>query len=66
MLPDEIDKTLRKLGDDGDKVRGALERDFADYVKKAEKDRKGVASASCWPRPDRSSRAARRPPGSTC
>lgn len=45
MLPDEIDKTLRKLGDDGDKVRGALERDFAEYVKKAEKDRKGVASA---------------------
>lgn len=45
MLPDEIDKTLRKLGDDGDKVRGALERDFADYVKKAEKERKGVASA---------------------
>ena len=35
MLPDEIEKTLRKLGDDGDKVRGTLERDFADYVKKA-------------------------------
>ena len=44
MLPDEIEKTLRKLGDDGDKVRGALERDFAGYVKRAEKDRKGFAS----------------------
>ena len=32
MLPDEIEKTLRRLGPDGDKVRGALERDFASYV----------------------------------
>ena len=37
MLPKEIEKTLRSLGDDGDKVRGALERDFADYAKKSEK-----------------------------
>jgi ElaB/YqjD/DUF883 family membrane-anchored ribosome-binding protein len=44
MLPKEIEKTLRSLGDDGDKVRGALERDFADYAKKAEKDRKGLLS----------------------
>ena len=44
MLPAEIEKTLRKLGDDGDRVRGTLERDFATYVKKAEKDRKGLAS----------------------
>ena len=42
MLPDEIEKTLRKLGGDGDKVRGALERDFAAYAKEAEKDR-GIA-----------------------
>jgi hypothetical protein len=42
MLPDEIEKTLKKLGDDGDKVRGALERDFATYAKEAEKDR-GIA-----------------------
>jgi ElaB/YqjD/DUF883 family membrane-anchored ribosome-binding protein len=42
MLPKEIEKTLRSLGDDGDKVRGALERDFADYAKKAEKNRRGV------------------------
>jgi hypothetical protein len=44
MLPKEIEKTLRSLGDDGDKVRGAIERDFADYAKKAEKDRKGLLS----------------------
>ena len=37
MLPDEIEKTLRKLGDDGDKVRGALERDFAAYAKQAQR-----------------------------
>lgn len=42
MLPEEIDKTLRKLGNDGDKVRGALERDFADYAKRAEKSRQGL------------------------
>lgn len=44
MLPKEIEKTLRSLGDDGDKVRGTLERDFAEYAKKAEKDRKGLLS----------------------
>ncbi|MEO6208062.1 MAG: hypothetical protein ABIP77_08935 [Candidatus Limnocylindrales bacterium] len=44
MLPDEIEKTLRKLGKDGDKVRGALERDFASYAKRSEKERQGLAS----------------------
>lgn len=44
MLPDEIEKTLRKLGKDGDKVRGALERDFADYAKRSEKERQGLAT----------------------
>jgi hypothetical protein len=39
MLPDEIEKSLRKLGSDGDKVRGTLERDFADYAAKAQKER---------------------------
>ena len=43
MLPKDIEKTLRSMGDDGDKVRGTLERDFAAYVKKAEKDRRGLA-----------------------
>ena len=39
MLPDEIEKTLRKLGSDGDKVRGALERDFAEYAKRSQAQR---------------------------
>ena len=39
MLPAEIEKTLRKMGRDGDKVRGTLERDFADYAQKAQKER---------------------------
>jgi hypothetical protein len=38
MLPDEIEKTLRDLGEDGDKVRGTLERDFAEYTKQAAKE----------------------------
>ena len=44
MLPEEVEKTLRKLGKDGDKVRGALERDFADYAKKSQKERNGLKS----------------------
>jgi hypothetical protein len=39
MLPEEIEKTLRSLGRDGDKVRGTIERDFAAYTKQAQKDR---------------------------
>ncbi len=42
MLPKEVEKTLRKLGDDGAKVRGALERDFAAYTKQASRDRSGL------------------------
>ena len=42
MLPPEIEKTLKKLGKDGDRVRGALEHDFAEYVQRAQKQRKGV------------------------
>ena len=39
MLPDEVEKTIRKLGDDGAKVRGALEKDFAAYAVQAQRDR---------------------------
>ena len=39
MLPDEIEKSLRALGSDGDRVRGALERDFATYAKQAAHER---------------------------
>jgi hypothetical protein len=44
MLPDEVEKTLRKLGKDGEKVRGSLERDFAEYAKKSAKDRQAIGS----------------------
>jgi hypothetical protein len=39
MLPEEIEKALKRLGTDGERIRGALERDFAAYVKTAEKRR---------------------------
>jgi hypothetical protein len=39
MLPKEIEQTLKKLGEDGEHVRGTLERDFADYVEEARKKR---------------------------
>jgi hypothetical protein len=39
MLPKEIQRALRELGDDGDKVRGRLERDFAAYAAQANRDR---------------------------
>ena len=42
MLPREIDKSLRALGSDGDKVRGIIERDFARYAKQAARDRSGA------------------------
>jgi hypothetical protein len=42
MLPKEIEKTLRKMGSDGDKVRGTLERDFADYAQASRKQRNNV------------------------
>jgi hypothetical protein len=32
MLPKEIEKTLKKMGTDGDRVRGTLEREFASYL----------------------------------
>jgi hypothetical protein len=43
LLPDEIDRALRALGDDGGKVRGALERGFADYLDATAGDRKAAA-----------------------
>ncbi len=51
MLPDEIEKTLRDLGDDGDKVRGALERDFAAYTRGAAKERRAASLATAVARP---------------
>ncbi len=39
LLPEEVDKTLRSFGEDGDKVRAVLERDFALYAKQANRQR---------------------------
>jgi hypothetical protein len=49
MLPPEVEKTLKKLGPDGEKVRGTLEREFADYLdekapKRRERDLGGTAA----------------------
>jgi len=32
LLPDDVERTLRRLGADGDRVRGTLEREFATYL----------------------------------
>ena len=40
MLPDEIEKALKRMGGDGVKVRGLLEREFADYLRTTEKARR--------------------------
>jgi len=40
MLPPAVEKTLKKLGPDGDKVRGTLEREFASYLDEKAPQRK--------------------------
>ena len=40
MLPDEIEKALKRMGKDGVRVRGLLEREFADYLRTTEKARR--------------------------
>ena len=40
MLPPEVEKTLKKLGPDGEKVRGTLEREFAEYLEEKAPQRK--------------------------
>jgi hypothetical protein len=49
MLPKEIDEALRKMGSDGERVRGTLEREFAAYLEKTaperqERDLSGVTA----------------------
>jgi hypothetical protein len=39
MLPKQIDKALRSLGDDGEQVRGLLEREFGAYLEKSRPER---------------------------
>ena len=41
MLPKEVDKELRKLGSDGERVRRVLEREFANYLEETAEQRKG-------------------------
>jgi len=41
MLPKEIDEALRKLGGDGDRVRGTIEREFATYLEDTAPRRNG-------------------------
>jgi hypothetical protein len=40
LLPKEVEKTLKKLGSDGRKVRGTLEREFANYLDERAKERR--------------------------
>jgi hypothetical protein len=40
LLPKDVEKALRKIGGDGSKVRGTLERDFAKYLDERAKERK--------------------------
>ena len=40
MLPKEIDKVLRDLGEDGEQVRGTIEREFAQYLRATGPDRR--------------------------
>ncbi len=43
LLPEEVERSVRALGDDGAKVRGALERGFAGWLDATAKDRKAEA-----------------------
>ena len=47
LLPKDIEKTLKRMGSDGDKVRGTIEHDFAKYLEDREKERKkeGIQAA---------------------
>jgi hypothetical protein len=46
MLPPEVDKALRKMGSDGDKVRGTIEREFAEYLEahQGERDKRDLGA----------------------
>lgn len=46
LLPDEIETVIRRLGDDGERVRGTLEREFASYLTQTKKKEKGGALRS--------------------
>ena len=49
LLPKEIDKAIKGLGKDAEKVRERLDKEFADYLAKKEKDlTAGSAQRSFW------------------
>jgi hypothetical protein len=39
MLPEEVDRELRKLGSDGERVRATLEREFSKYLEEHREER---------------------------
>ncbi|HEX8941349.1 MAG TPA: hypothetical protein VF763_14430 [Candidatus Limnocylindrales bacterium] len=41
LLPKQVDKAVRSLGDDGERVRRTLEREFFDYIESRRKEREG-------------------------
>ncbi len=47
LLPKDVERAVRKLGTDGRKVRGALERDFAAYLheRASERKKEGLTAA---------------------
>ena len=48
LLPKEIEKALKKMGSDGDQVRGTIEREFAKYLDERAKERRkeGITAAA--------------------
>ncbi|HEX5589394.1 MAG TPA: hypothetical protein VFX65_03780 [Candidatus Limnocylindrales bacterium] len=40
MLPKEVEKTLKKMGADGDRVRGTLEKEFTKYLEQTAPERR--------------------------
>jgi hypothetical protein len=45
LLPKQVDAALRSLGDDGEKVRGTLEREFASFLEKRKPEEdKGIVA----------------------
>jgi hypothetical protein len=40
LLPKDVEKALKRLGTDGRKVRGTIERDFAKYLEDRQKERR--------------------------
>ena len=48
ILPEEVDKALRRMGEDGEKIRGTLEREFARYLEehKEERDNRNLGAVA--------------------